>query len=523
MSYNFIFTFFLFIVRYHAHELNSSFSTLPGKDKHNLNERLAQFQNNQNQPKKIKRIITDKTKSRRNLSSVKNIYDLLDRKFSNIFMRNVKDIQMDVVGDVIDTSDVKGFSYTWKENYFLSKYVIFIHRIFSFNLQTFTLSSLALVTMIYSSFLLSRNGILISSILPFISGRWSTIFNPHKFHLHDYIISDKFMCLKSSLPKKFQHGVLVKAWDGICDNEDKSGVSIANLTTKEKNILEMVITARISLPFEFFIPTCDKLVYALKKHEMAQEDFKLYGEKEDCLERFFYEKVRYHNVDHKNMTEKPWEYVMMLSFNSIKNVFDSRRFSQCVENSCTTVYLFSPFMSNISRIKEEGALLVAKSMGIFGRYGIQPLSLIIEDEKPDSKMLIYSSLDNGFYDGELVIKVKLNRGIDDDDDIIISATFLIPKNGRCLSRMLYKEILQNLVFSIAKSSMIDANNTITDRLHSMSYQKSIVLLKEKCNKSFGNIYNKNIISQAMRQLWERLQLMKKLRKSKLKRRNLPFG
>jgi len=161
---------------------------------------------------------------------------------------------------------------------------------------------------------------------------------------------------------------------------------------------------------------------------------------------------------------------------SIRAILDERKFSEFVVPSGNSKSLkFRSFLVASEEDEDdvmEGAVMAMKSLGDFGRYGVQPLCISYEmddDEEEDGEPMIhcvaFHTLTGGHFDGELRFLVEEKKS-----GVVVSVTLAIPKGGRAPPTRLAESMVSSLTQSIAQSSQIRMKQTLARRRQSRSYR-----------------------------------------------------
>lgn len=251
------------------------------------------------------------------------------------------------------------------------------------------------------------------------------------------------MRLESSLPEGVKPGKIAKKLGDRLAKEEVKGKSKEGVTVEElgrKSDVAMSITARKTVDVESLLPG-------------YEEDDDMTEEETAALREIMNDAVDAAHI-------------------AAVSVLSSRRFTEFVDGP-KYVRFFSGDKSHGSKKQQQGAALVAKSLGDFGRFGIQPLRVALEEEGVDSESLTFSTLDGGHFDGEVRFSIERQRGTgkadtDGDDSIeegrvVVRVSIVVPKSGRAPSRRLAKTIVSSLAESIQTSVVTQAKQTLARR------------------------------------------------------------
>ncbi|KAK1748037.1 hypothetical protein QTG54_002000 [Skeletonema marinoi] len=159
---------------------------------------------------------------------------------------------------------------------------------------------------------------------------------------------------------------------------------------------------------------------------------------------------------------------------SVKSIFLERKFSEFIPGSSQPLkfrsFLVAAEGSDEDDDVVEGALMVMKMLGDFGRYGIEPMcfSYELEEEEDDDPMthcVAYHTLKGGHFDGELKFSLEQTEG-----GIVVSVTLAIPQGGRAPPERLAKAMVSSMTESIVESSRIRTKQTLSRRSQSQLYR-----------------------------------------------------
>ena len=169
-------------------------------------------------------------------------------------------------------------------------------------------------------------------------------------------------------------------------------------------------------------------------------------------------------------------------------VFQERKFSEFVPGVSTSLN-FRAFLvaseedNNDDEEFVEGAMLAMKSLGDFGRYGVQPLCLSyeIDDEEiddedgaePSVRCVAFHTLKGGHFDGELRFSAeeRAPTGTDAEEaGLDVSVTLAIPTGGRAPPAGLAAALASSLADSLARSAEMQRQQTRARRRQSGGYR-----------------------------------------------------
>ena len=158
---------------------------------------------------------------------------------------------------------------------------------------------------------------------------------------------------------------------------------------------------------------------------------------------------------------------------SVKSIFLERKFSEFIPTSSHSMK-FRSFLVAAEEIDEdddvvEGTMMVIKTLGDFGRFGVEPMcfSYELEEEEGDpmTHCVAYHTLKGGHFDGEIRFSAEQT-----DEGIVVSVTLAIPQGGRAPPERLAKSMVSSLTESIVESSIIRMQQTFSRRSQSQLYR-----------------------------------------------------
>lgn len=156
---------------------------------------------------------------------------------------------------------------------------------------------------------------------------------------------------------------------------------------------------------------------------------------------------------------------------SVKSIFHERKFSEFISAKSIRFrsFLVSAEGSGNEDDVIEGATLVMKRLGYFGRYGVEPLcfsyELEEEEDEPITHCIGYHTLKGGHFDGEIKFSVEQT-----DEGMVVSVSLACPKGGRAPPVRLAKALTSSLVESIVESTAMRMKQTMSRRNQSKLYR-----------------------------------------------------
>jgi len=161
----------------------------------------------------------------------------------------------------------------------------------------------------------------------------------------------------------------------------------------------------------------------------------------------------------------------------------------------------------------DGAVLVVKSMGDFGRYGLQPLRVAHQEESTDSASVIYYTVKGGHFDGEIRVAVGIiNGGLDDEGDgddggapsIVITVNLVVPKKGRRVGKKYAERIVSTIADSMVTSVTTQAKQSLARRSISSRYRGRVSTgASERRQIRFDNERKMEEMAEDRRRRWQR--------------------
>ncbi len=459
-----------------GYALEASFTHAPDKDTGTTEGPLPLSQNQRNQLMQLDQQIAQSPNPTETLQKVAEANGMDASELGNMLMRNRRDMEMGQGGGAPVGGGGVANSLPRQMIRLMSTFVLMGCKSASAHPQKATFIALTLFAIVYITISAPRNGVVISGGSGLISSGHTTMLLPPTAYMSNYVSSDKFRNLKSSMPA-LKSGKLTNLFS---DEDTKDGIHVASLSKAEKKELSQVITAVKSVPFELLLPSEEDLELMLDK------------EKEENSENMS-------DDDLMTMLEdRAWEESVDLAFNSVESIIAARRFSEFIAQQPSNSMRFVARGSN-----KDNAAFALKGLGDWKRYGIQPLRLAKEEQSEDVASVIFYTLKRGHFDGELKIAVQKE---DDGDDrtVKITVSLLIPKGGRKMNTKLASKMVSMLADSITTSSMTAARQTLSRKLQSTIYRgKAKSRATEKRQMFFDNIQKMEEMAADRRRRWQR--------------------
>ena len=276
--------------------------------------------------------------------------------------------------------------------------------------------SAILACMLFATFLVSYNAPRNGIVLPFSSGH-TTILQPPNEYLQNYFVNEwtRENGWENSLPS---HSANKKG--SKSKKQHLFGVGMTSSVEVDISNAEEDVTVESTRKVDGFalVATAQKLISTVSD-----------SDDEDNLEREYMEE-------------------------SVKSIFLERKFSEFIPVSSQSLK-FRSFLVAAEGSDDvvEGALMVMKTLGDFGRYGVEPMCVSYEleedEDEPMTHCVAYHTLKGGHFDGEIKFSFEQT-----EEGIVVSVTLAIPQGGRAPPERLAKLMVSSLVESIADSSLI---------------------------------------------------------------------
>lgn len=340
--------------------------------------------------------------------------------------------------------------------------------------RSFGLTLTALVCVLCVLRSAPRNGIVLStSPKPFfLSSGHTTFLPPPSSYVRSYLDSESFQAARSSLPSGTKIGFSLgkKMDDDVegADGEEEDGEEGEEEERPTVTFHEgdpsaaLSVTARRFVPFDDFLPEVDENDEAPEERTNASSSELARAAASSILRsRRFSEFVPDDRDDHNDRVQFYRSRVSSSSSSSSGRPKSGRR---------------------KKKEETEGAAIVVKGWGDFGRYGVLPLRLsrddIASEEAEDDDVeggersamaVTYHTLKGGSFDGEIRFSVK--ETTDEERGLAVAVSVVVPKGGRKPSKRRVEELVSLLTTSIATSIQTQALQTSSRRGQSKTFQR----------------------------------------------------
>ena len=429
--------------------LEATFTPSPDKDTGSTDGPLPLSQNQRNQLLQLDQQISQSPNPQETLQKVAQSNNMSAEELGSLLMRNRRDMEMAGGGGGVPGGGLSD-SLPRKMIRLLSTFFLLAFKSASAHPRSASIMGLVLLSTIYVLISAPRTGIVLSSRNGLMSSGHTTFLNPPTKYLSHYVSN---VAHRSSLPSDLKAGSLSRLFTGEddLDAEEINGVHVRKLSKKDKKKLSYAATARKEIPFAVLIPSEEELTMM---HEAeTSKNGKGDQSDEDVMEE---------------IENKAWDHAIELAYTSACRILNKRRYSEYIATPSNRLRMYSELYAGEQR--NDVAALVMKSMGNWGRYGIQPLRLCTEHDTEDHKSVVYYTLKGGQFDGELKFTIDRTNDEENEQRLVVGVTLLIPKKGRKISNKVASKILSLLAESIATSSITEAKQILSRELQSTIYR-----------------------------------------------------
>lgn len=464
--------------------LEASFTPAPDKDTGSTDGPLPASQNQRDSLLEMDRLITSSSNPGETLQKIAEGNGMTADALGDMLMRNRRDMEMAGAGGAAGPGGAAAYGLDTIPRRMLrvlSSLALVAARSASAHPRASVLMVLVSVAILSVAISAPRTGVVLSTERGLLSKGHTTIWAPPTKYLSNLVEGDEFHGREGS-SSGVDGGLSSLFADDDAGREYEDGTPVDNLSRKQKKHLKFVVVAKKNIPFEVLLPSDEELEFTYNK----QTEGISIADKKSVM---------------TNLEEKAWDDAMQLAFASAEKILVSRRFTEYVPSPPNQMRLFS---ANKSRGQEHAALIF-KSMGDWRRFGIQPLRVAQEEDASDYKSVVYRTLTGGHFDGELRITVKK---ADDDEgeenNISVTVTMLVPKNGRKINSDLASKMVLYLAESTAASIITGAKQILTRRQQSSSYRGSAkTKAMEKRHIAHENLKQMEDMAEDRRRRWQR--------------------
>jgi hypothetical protein len=362
--------------------------------------------------------------------------------------------------------------------------------------QSFSVVFTALLLAAYCAIQAPRTGIVMStgpSPLLLSSGH-TTFFVPPAAYLARYMESNKFVNAESSVSRKLlpaggKAGSLVKGLEDELETRAMLDGSAFVKPSGRKSAFSLAVTAQKTLKIGEMLPEGWEAKLLSESTAAADDDSS-------------------ENNDGDNQPVKRATFIQNAAdtvLEAATMVLSAKRFTEfaATDDGKAEAVRFQP--SPIGRGKSGGTLVV-KSMGDFGRFGLQPLRVVRQEESEDAASVVFSTLQGGHFDGEIQFAVQMKDAEDDDDipSVAITANLVVPRKGRKLGKKYAERIVATVVESMAASIATQAKQSMARRNMSSQYRGRVSAgATERRQIRFENERKMEEMAEDRRRRWQR--------------------
>jgi hypothetical protein len=464
-----------------ASSLEASFTPAPDKDTGSTDGPLPLSQNQRNQLLQLDQQIAQSQNPQETLKKVAESNGMSVDELGSLLMRNRRDMQMASGGGSGVGGGVSN-SLPRKMIRLLSTIFLIGFKSASARPRTATIMGLLLISTLYVILSAPRTGIVLSYGNGLVSKGHTTFLPPPTKYLSRHV---NRISLKSSLPQSVKPGSLSRLFSE--EDEQKMKGHIKKLSKSEKKKLTLVANAQKEIPFGVLLPSEEELELM---HENETDQVSEGDSKEEIMEK---------------IETRAWEHAIDLAFTSACKILNKRRYSEFIPSPSNRLRMYSETRKD-DNIHDVSAL-VMKSLGDWGRFGIQPLRLISENETDDCKSIVYNTLKGGLFDGELQISVRRRDDQDEEEQgssVVVSVTLSIPRKGRRIKDKIAIKMLSLLAESIAISSITEAKQILSRELQCSIYRgRAKTRAAEKRHIAYENMKKMEEMAEERRRKWQR--------------------
>ena len=363
--------------------------------------------------------------------------------------------------------------------------------------QAFSVVFTALLLAMYCSIQAPRTGIVMSTgpnpLL--LSSGHTTFFVPPAAYLARYMESNRFINAESSvtrLPPGGKAGSLSKVLEDELENRAMLDGSAFVKPSGRKSAFSLAATAQKTLSVREILP--DEWEAKLSAESTAATG-------EEGIESA-------NGGEEQNPVDERVIYIQNVAdtvLEAATTVLSAKRFT---EFSGTGDGTPEPVRFQPSPMdgRKSGGTLVVKSLGDFGRFGLQPLRVVHQEESEDAASVVFSTLRGGHFDGEIRFAVQMKDGEDDDDipSIAITASLVCARKGRKLGKKYAERIVATTAESIAASIATQAKQSMARRKMSSQYRGRVSgSATERRQIRFENERKMEEMAEDRRRRWQR--------------------
>jgi hypothetical protein len=292
------------------------------------------------------------------------------------------------------------------------------------NPRTFTVSSLALLFLLYATITIPRTGLHLSSGRSLLlSNGPTTLLPPRQSYLQKLVDSSRVQNRALSIKTK------KTKWDDLTLTED--AVLVHNLPRKSE--LSQAVSAQVSL---------------------SPDDL-------DLIEQF---DVGEDQDDNEEQLAEQREQILELLFENAANALSSRQLTEFSPSEHNK----NPMRVASSSDRQKHGLFMVPGLGDYGRYGLVfwQVTRQLETDK-DSSLTLTTLKGMGFLDGQIHCEIKKYRS-----KIVVSVHLAVPKRGHKISKAMATKIVDELAQSLSHSASQRTQQTLARRSQGKRFQSA---------------------------------------------------
>jgi hypothetical protein len=321
------------------------------------------------------------------------------------------------------------------------------------NPKAFSLIATSLLLVTYIAISAPRTGLVMSSHRGLLSNGASTVWSPPTQYVDHLLESPRFLNREVSFSSKRAWKVL----NPLLDDED--GSVWHKLPKKIKADLQQAASSQVTILTSDFL-------------EASDED---------------------NDEDEDNENDET-EQLLDLCFEQASNVLNSLQLTE-----------FARPLNSLRLISQkddpkEHAVLVVKSMGDWGRYGLLPLKVVHQRNDNDDVMsLTLGTLKRSHFDGQIHVEVK-KKG----NNLVVRVNLLVPRKGQKVTRKIAMSIVEGISQSVALSVKTRTKQSLARRSQSSRFSGSAKSrAAERRHMRYAKVKAMEEMSEDRRRRWQR--------------------
>jgi hypothetical protein len=382
------------------------------------------------------------------LNQVAQANDMAPEELVNMLNKNARDLQQDpslVQPTTIPSTIMK----------VLGSVGVVISQSARKNPRTFTVSSLALLFLLYATITIPRTGLHLSSGRSLLlSNGPTTLFPSRQSYLQNLVdsswVQNRPLSIKT---KKTKWDDLTMPSTSTSTKEDAVLVHVHKLPRKSE--LSQAVSAQVSL-------SPDDYLHFLDTQQFDDDDDDDDDEKgQDDTE--------------EQLAEKK-EQILELLFENAANALSSRQLTEFSpsdhtnDNKKKKKQQHPPMrvVASSSSDRQKHGLFMVPGLGDYGRYGLVfwQVTRQLETDK-DSSLTLTTLKGMGFFDGQIHCEIKKYRS-----KIVVTVHLAVPKRGRKISKAMATKIVDELAQSLSNSASQRTQQTLARRTQGKRFQSA---------------------------------------------------